>query len=503
MMRCGRLAADMSKSAIALWDDTNGIILPYVTLLLVAIVGLCVLALDGSRYMSLQTQLQKGADALALAGAAELDRMPTAIQRATNAINNLVTNSSLFGSAPDRNVRVARIKFLRALPARDSDPIPPAYWTDDPTRAAFVEVTVEPIALPTILPAALFGGAKVLTVGAQAVAGFDQVVCDFTPVFICNPFEMPGMSYREATQALVNAGQNPAQQRRLIRLEGTQGKNGAFTRGNFGYVAPATGSLPAEYCGPVAGGGLGQALAASRPPICLRLSGVEIRPGHDAVALDGLNTRFDMYANGFEACKANYLADVNVRKGFTTLGNVDWCDARPSSPNWPLPDANAAALPLDEDMIVTNDQEAQLVDSSVAVGDGTWDCAGYWRVAHALGPGSDASPAGCTGAATISRYSIYQYELHFIGDRSPGAEIGAPQCNPLGRRDRRILNAAVINCSSSPVPVEGDAHNVPVAAFARFFLTLPAVAGAGPYAEFRELIKPTDPINHDMVQLYR
>jgi hypothetical protein len=35
--------------------------------------------------MSLQTQLQNGADALALAGAVELDRTPTAIARATHA----------------------------------------------------------------------------------------------------------------------------------------------------------------------------------------------------------------------------------------------------------------------------------------------------------------------------------------------------------------------------------------------------------------------------------
>ena len=69
-------AADASE----IWDDTDGIILPYVTLLLVVIVGLSVLALDGSRYMSLQTQLQNGADALALAGAAELDRVAAALR---------------------------------------------------------------------------------------------------------------------------------------------------------------------------------------------------------------------------------------------------------------------------------------------------------------------------------------------------------------------------------------------------------------------------------------
>ena len=86
-------------------------------------------------------------------------------------------------------MRVARINFLRSLPPRDSDPILPGNRTSDPTRAAFVEVTVEPIRLRTILPASIFGGSNVLTAGAQAVAGFDQVVCDFTPIFICNPFE--------------------------------------------------------------------------------------------------------------------------------------------------------------------------------------------------------------------------------------------------------------------------------------------------------------------------
>src|SRR5437879_897697 len=158
----------IEQSIKAFWGDTHGVILPYVTMMLVVIVGVSVLALDGSRYMSLQTQLQSGADALALAGAAELDRTPTAIRRAINAIDSLVTNSSLFGSGPDRNVQVTRITFLRSLPVRDSDPILPGNQTGDPTQAAFVEITAKPIELPTILPASFFGGSNVLTVGAQA-----------------------------------------------------------------------------------------------------------------------------------------------------------------------------------------------------------------------------------------------------------------------------------------------------------------------------------------------
>lgn len=502
---CNTVAGKIAESIKALWGDTEGVILPYVTLMLVVIIGVSVLALDGSRFMSLQTQLQNGADALALAGAAELDRTPTAIERASRAINRLVTNSSLFGSESDRNVRVARINFLRTLPPHDSDPVLPRNRTSDPTLAAFVEVTVEPIRLRTILPASIFGGSNVLTAGAQAIAGFDQVVCDITPIFVCNPFETGGMTYRQATEALVNASNDPAGQRKLIRLARAQAKIGAFERGDFGYLTPTTGSLPAHACGPIGGGGIGQAMAASRPPTCLRLSGVDLQPGDDQIALDGLNTRFDIYTGDFESCGANYVADANVRKGYTAPGNVNWCNARPSGGNWPIADANAAGFPLDQNMIVASEDGDQtpIPAKTVAVGNGIWNCASYWSVAHYTGPGRDSPPRGCTDTATISRYSVYQYEMNYISDRSPGAEIGAPLCNPLGIKNRRILNAAIINCGSSPVAVTRNARNVPVAGFGKFFLTLPAAAGGSPYAEFLGLIKPTDRVNHDMVQLYR
>jgi hypothetical protein len=82
-------------------------------------------------------------------------------------------------------------------------------------------------------------------------------------------------------------------------------------------------------------------------------------------------------------------------------------------------------------------------------------------------------------------------------------EIGAPQCNPLRIKNRRDLNAAIINCGSSPVAVRSNARDVPVAGFGKFFLTLPGTARTSPYAEFLGLIQPTDSVNHDMVQLYR
>src|SRR5499427_8619889 len=194
-----------TQFAEALWSDTSGIILPYVTMMLVVIVGLSVLAVDGARLMSLHTQLQNGADALALAGAAELDRLPDAETRARTAIQRLLTNSTLFGSRASRTIAVSNIKFYSRLPASDASPMSAGTLATGPGNARFVSVTVRPVTLPTLLPAAFFGGANTVTTAASAVAGFDQVVCGVTPIYVCNPYETPGMTYDQATEALQHA----------------------------------------------------------------------------------------------------------------------------------------------------------------------------------------------------------------------------------------------------------------------------------------------------------
>src|SRR5499427_4400564 len=121
--------ASFAKSFCA---DTRGLILPYVTMMLIVIIGVSLLALDGARFMSLQTQLQNVADALALAGAAELDRLPDSETRAREAIGSLLTNSLLFGNSDDRNVGVSNISFYSQLPTDDSIPISSATVASGP-----------------------------------------------------------------------------------------------------------------------------------------------------------------------------------------------------------------------------------------------------------------------------------------------------------------------------------------------------------------------------------
>jgi Flp pilus assembly protein TadG len=489
-----------AMSARQLWRDDDGVILPYVAITLVAIIGLSALVLDGGRLMSLQTQIQNSADAFALAGAAELDRRPDSIIRAQAAVRDLVTNS-VSGAGVRQATQISRIDFLKTLPASDDLPIASINLTDDPTLAAYVQVAVKPVAMQMILPVSLSAERSSIAVGAQSVAGYDEIVCDVAPVYVCNPFETAGMTYYQATQALIEADRNPTAHRQLLRLVGSQFTNGGYSAGDIGFLIAATGSLPTSACGPAGGRGIPQALAATHLRACFRLSGVNLAPSDDQPAMDGLNTRFDIYANGFNSCRS-YPPDQNVRKGFTAAGNANWCNAGPDGPNWPMPTPEASAFPVDQNMVRPADQS---LDTSISVGNGTWNCAAYWSTAHFAGPGKNLPPPGCGASATISRYDVYRYELNFPTDRSRGAEFAGPQCAPPGVANRRIITAAIINCGSSPVPVLNDAHAVPVAGFGKFFLALPALRGTNdnPYAEFVGLVKRSDPLSTDMIQLNR
>jgi hypothetical protein len=185
---------------------------------------------------------------------------------------------------------------------------------------------------------------------------------------------------------------------------------------------------------------------------------------------------------------------------------VNWCNALPSADNWPVANPNATALPLDQNMITTDDGGRPVLNKTVAMGSGTWDCAAYWSEAHPMSS-DHAAPEGCTSTATISRYQVYQYEIrsNYLRDRSIGAEIGAPRCNVRGAANRRVIYGAIVNCLSSPVPVNGDARKVPATAFGKFFLVLPANEDTNRdlYAEFIGLIQHSDNLTYDSVQLNR
>jgi hypothetical protein len=465
--------------------------------MLVVIVGLSVLALDGARLMSLHTQLQNGADALALAGAAELDRLPDAETRARTAIERLLTNSTLFGSGANRTIAVSKIQFYSRLSASDASQMSSGTLATRPRNARFVLVEVRPVTLPTILPAAFFGGAKTITAAASAVAGFDQVVCGVTPIYVCNPYETAGMTYDQATEALQSAAANPVDQGRLIWLRQYDG-SAPYAAADYGFLtSPTLGSDEASVI---------DSIAVVGPAACFRQRGVNLRPGMVQSVREGFNVRFDIYEGSMsdKYNDSNYRPARNVRKGYVVASgdaNQNACSTRRGA-NWPI------GSPPDQ---VTGFPPDRPWPNSARMGEGIWDFDTYWQVNH---PG-DAGPlalvdGGRAGNTDVpGRYRVYRYEIErgLVADVSPGGESGAPACYRGGdlsaAPDRRILHAAVINCHNV-VSMSESHSNVPVAAFGKFFLTLPLTPPATDlFVEMIGLVQPGDGVSFDVVQLYR
>ena len=146
------------------------------------------------------------------------------------------------------------------------------------------------------------------------------------------------------------------------------------------------------------------------------------------------------------------------------------------------------------------------------MGNGIWDFATYWQVNH----GSSGRPPPNVGGEPASngnppsRYSVYRYEIDqgYLDDLSPGGETGTPACYSggalPGRPDRRVLQAAVVNCLGLNRG-EGGRANIPVAAFAKFFLALPLMLSQTElYVEIIGLVTPGDgTLDFETVQLYR
>jgi hypothetical protein len=490
---------DFAHPTGVFWRDTDGLIFPYVTMMLIVIIGVAVLALDGARYMSLQTQLQNGADALALAGAAELDRLPDSETRAIRAINNLLRNQTSPGSGSGGAVEVSRINFFSELPSSDATDISRGTAATSPANARFVLVTVKPVSLRTILPASFFGGENSISAGASAVAGNDEVVCQTPPIFVCNPYETEDMDYDMASGALQEAMANPNIRRRLIRLRQHGDDFEPYAPGDYSFLS-SPGVIPDQDT-------MVEAMGNARPATCFSRSGVNLHPMSVEEISDGLNVRFDIYQGRMSTFKnsSDFRPAVNVRKGYIGSeagggGEGGYCSARPAT-FWPMgdPPNRATALLFDREYPYLHGR----------MGSGRWDFSTYWQVNHG---GAGRAPPYVNGAPASnsnlpSRYDVYRYEIDqdYVGDHSPGGETGAPACYGGGllsdKPDRRILQAAIINCHS--LGLRGAEQNVPVAAFGKFFITVPMQGATDIFTEAAGLVKPPDPLNFDMVQLYR
>ena len=487
----------------------SGYALVLTLLFMPVFIGMALLVIDISRGNNANSDLQAAADALALAGARELDGGVDSIDRAIAAMQNIDNTVSYLGRT-DEDAAILlsfgaeddpdeyAVVFLSALPASDDDAIDfdqcvtndttSTTCATDQSEAQFIYVRAQSRDLSPFF-GLFFPGANPVTdvpIAAEAVATYLTAACDVTPLFICNPFEGPGGI--DNLQTAFAAGELHG---RLIRL--LPRGNGTAFPGNFGLLSSAEGNGVNT---------LRTIFATGGNRTCYEAGTVETQPGRPAAIRTGINVRFDMYDGPMNSNRNNaaYAPAANVRRGYIAGSGNNWCNATPTTN-----DTWTTRFPDNDVMLPPGTGTS---GASIGSND-DWPLDTYWSVNHPTRPAlSTATLDEITSfpGRPPSRYDVYRYEIeseppsfqaypnNLSGDTSAGnpaapagqaaryRESGIPQCtgvnpNTLSRsrdNDRRVIFAAIIDCLAQDA---AGRSVLDVNSFASIFLVNPMQQG--------------------------
>lgn len=429
--------------------DEDGATLVYVSLIVAVLVGITGLALDSGRMFTNRQELQKAADAAALAGAWQLDgTVAGSLQADAAARNGVLTNNQKFGNSPGAvtiAAGAAGVDFWRAVPADDDTALSQAAPPYD-----FIRVTTSTVTQNTLLTR-IFGAPATVTLSASAVARKGSAICQVTPLFMC----LPNPSTFDPNAWIGHQ----------VLMKAAQGNS--WTNGNWGLLDTPGGSQSAGSLANMIGGTNGL-------PQCIGTAGVDTKPGNVASISPAFNIRLDMYENlpGNVNHRNNpgYPPAENVTKGMAaTNANCNNFNNTPRD----------TRMPRDSDISDAN-----------RFGNGQWDCDAYWNAAH---PGNTVNrPAACSSTGGMTRYEMYLHEItnNIIpdttaatpaGDNGDSAASGCYTGGPIPPtptapaqriNDRRIFVVAGVDCTS--IAINGNTPNVPVQTYLSMFLTEPA-----------------------------
>ena len=489
----------------------DGYVLVLSLLLLPILLGFGLLVIDVGRGNNAHSDLSAAADAVALAGARELDGNADAIARAKVAMGNLTNNVGMLGmSGPDMNIQLVyadasnnefSVLFLDDMPAEDTTPLTTAYLNAHRTTVSADAKYVYVAAQSRNLGTAFFNPVNLLPssvpIGATAVAKSVSATCNITPLYICNPFEASAGYSGAGLQDRFNEG---ALHARLLRLH-PKG-NATHAPGNFGFlqVEGANGNTSAS------ANALRQIFAGRRNGTCYEAGRVTTKPGAATSISQGINTKFDIWSGPFSGYRRNannndfeiYPAR-NVRKGHVPgNGAQGACNATASDDHFGNQDGvlqNVYGFPDNYSMLPPG---AAVPGATIAAFQSDWDLTEYWSVNHGSAVpqavlNASSFAGGGAGANTTmpSRYDVYQWEnstivgnnMGLVGQISTGGESGRPNCglaqnpNPITPReipDPRLIYAAIIDCNDPASIAQGGGINTyNVNSYAELFITRP------------------------------
>lgn len=457
----------LRKAIKSFWNDRRGYVIALTLISMPLLLGFSLLVIDVGRTGNLHTDLQNAVDAMALAGARELDGRDDAITRADAAIEALANSAAFGGGGTGMSLgshitvtydagndagSTVTVTYLKEIPASDDDPITGAMVATTASEASYARVVAKDQAMTTIFPLPVGFNRDTINVSAEAVAVYRMAACDISPIFICNPFEGRG---KTVNQAFADGDFHGA----LISMHLPSNQGDPAGPGNFGFLEVPDGKGASD---------LREYFAGYGAPMCIAgNNAVTTKPGNTGSVEEAINTRFDMKEGS--AVPGNVTPGppaVNVRKGVQKKGNgPPTCDAKPT----------LSIDPAVDEVMAFPDDATYLVDvptSGARVGNGDWNLANYWLINY-----GESLPAALSGSPQPSRYQVYLYEIanEYYQRQSPGKETGRALCygnsDPPAFPDRRITIAALVDCGAQGA-INGK-KDLDVAAFGKVFLTRP------------------------------
>ena len=450
-------------------SSEKGAVAPIVAVSLVALIGMGGLAYDVSRGLALRSELESAVDAAALAGATQLDGSPGSLAKATSVARGaLARNPQILADTAEKpNVVIDPNRDIVFLSDLQNHTV-----TTDPAQARFIQINLTPRKLGV-----LFGAIVRVTnfkVTAHAVAGLGTALCKAPPIVICDPL---GSGQPFNGDANIGLGM-------ILHPAGNQ----AWQPGDYGLVVSR--SFTDQNGNPLRTGDdvMFDAIARVDPQIDCIGDTINVQPVTFQAA-DAFNVRFDIFKG--QAAALNTLANFqpamdSITGRDITTGQNTICD----------PGASGMAMALPPDICATGTSPT----CNPALGDGTWNSAGYFSVNH---PNDD--PASVSGGATPTRFQVYQWELQNLaannsiwgtgqqGSITGGdADFALPRCNVTATQqvpDRRVISASVVDCGG----ISGPLEHVPVIARVDLFLTEPVHSDNVIYAEVVGSTTPVSP----------
>ncbi len=452
----------MQKKLSDFRGNEDGSILALFAVMMAIFFGVLALSFDFGRAASTQSEMQSFADNVALAAAGELDRSPTAIARATEAAQFLITDSQSFGDgASTLNGGDFTLTFYSTRPDATTPP------TNDPTEARFVTIDVTPRDVSPIFGAAFAAlsgtdtdGAA--TVAARATAGFERQACDITPLMICAPAAGINVDASIGTSMTLDVSVS----------------TGTLVPGVVAMLQPVNEVVPAvdALCDGLSGLGLDLCQIAAEGPRASCFPDTEAAAPTNLLDLEidsALNTRFDIFGGAATGLVNNplYPAAPNVLSSFQPSSGQ--CIA-----NDPQVSTSVMGLPGDD---------CQSTGGCPLLGNGDWSD-GRQAYIDANYGGTDPHPDATT------RYDFYLAEIEASasgGGSSSGLLAGLgggglgglvtditdsilPSCSSQISADpaRRVVVTAFVDCSGGGI--NASVETLPIIDYAEVFLLSPA-----------------------------